>query len=111
MSARVLGNKYHNIKTDGYDSKAEARKAAELSLLQDAGIISDLAEQVEFELLPKQNPIYPRGLVYRADFVFFTKEGKRVILDVTGYKTAIYVLKKRLMKQLLGLDILEEWNG
>ncbi len=45
-------NKYHNIKTRGYDSAHEAERARVLHLLEKAGKIRDLREQVRFELVP-----------------------------------------------------------
>ena len=48
------GNKLHAEKTDGYDSKKESKRAAELRLMEQAGEISNLREQVRFELIPAQ---------------------------------------------------------
>lgn len=48
------GNKLHAEKTDGYDSKKEAKRAAELRIMEQAGEISNLREQVKFELIPAQ---------------------------------------------------------
>jgi hypothetical protein len=45
-------NKYGAIKTRGYDSAHEAERARELHLLEKAGKIRDLREQVRFELVP-----------------------------------------------------------
>lgn len=50
-----MANKYGAVKTRGYDSKKEAQRADELRLLERAGEISELQEQVRFELIP---PIY-----------------------------------------------------
>ena len=44
--------KYNNIKYKGYDSKREYYRAQELKLLEKKGVISDLQEQVKFELIP-----------------------------------------------------------
>lgn len=45
-------NKYGAVKTRGYDSAHEAERARELHLLERAGKIHDLREQVRFELVP-----------------------------------------------------------
>lgn len=45
-------NKYGAVKTRGYDSAHEAERARELHLLEKAGKIRDLREQVRFELVP-----------------------------------------------------------
>ena len=46
--------KYHNVKTRGYDSAKEAERARVLHLMERAGKIRDLREQVKFELIPAQ---------------------------------------------------------
>lgn len=38
-------NKYRNVKTSGYDSKREHRRALELRLLMQSGEITELREQ------------------------------------------------------------------
>ena len=48
------GNKYKNVKTkDGFDSGKERKRFLELELLQNAGIITSLNNQVSFELIDK----------------------------------------------------------
>ena len=53
-----MKSKYHSKKViwngNTYDSKKEARRHAELLLLERAGKISDLQTQVKFELIPSQ---------------------------------------------------------
>ena len=96
-------SKYRNRKTelDGvtYDSKKEARRAAELNLMLKNGEIITLARQVRFRLT--------KGIEYVADFVYTTKDGEQIIEDVKGMKTDVYKLKKKLMKELRGIEILE----
>ena len=56
--------KYRNrttvIEGDVFDSKKEAARYAELSLLQRAGRISDLRRQVKFVLIPAQYEEFER---------------------------------------------------
>ena len=55
-------NKYHAVKTRGYDSAHEAERARVLHLLEKAGKIRDLCEQVKYELIPAQyENDHPRG--------------------------------------------------
>jgi len=96
--------KYHSIKTNGYDSKAEAKRAEELKLLQRAGKISDLQEQVHFELIPKQAG--ERAVIYKADFTYW-ENGSLVVEDVKGMKTREYVIKRKLMLHVHGIRIRE----
>ena len=96
-------SKYGNKKTefDGitYDSKKEARRAAELNLMLKSGEIVTLARQVRFRLV--------QGIEYVADFVYTTKDGTQIIEDVKGMKTDVYKLKKKLMKEIHDIEIIE----
>jgi hypothetical protein len=44
---------------------------------------------------------------YKADFVEKLKTGEWQIVDVKGFKTSEYKLKKKLLKAVYGLDITE----
>lgn len=103
MPTSQTKNKYQNRKTelDGvtYDSKKEAKRAAELNLMLKSGEIVTLARQVRFRLT--------KGIEYVADFVYTTEDGAQIIEDVKGMKTDVYKLKKKLMKELRGIEILE----
>jgi len=101
-------SKYGAIKTDGYSSKREAKRAAELKLLARAGIIQDLKEQVVFELAPsvvvqcrKRPP-----LRYIADFSYMEK-GRLIIEDCKGFRTPEYRIKRHLMMSVHGVEIKE----
>lgn len=107
-------SKYHARKTkvDGimFDSKREAARYKELQLLERAGEISGLERQVSFELLPpfthKGRKV--RGIQYRADFTYTTKEGEYIVEDVKGVRTQAYKLKKKLFEfRYPDLDIKE----
>jgi len=99
-------NKYFAKKTGGYDSKKEAKRASQLELLQKAGVITDLAEQVPFII---QEPLKhksgnERGIKYLADFVYFDTEKKSwVIEDVKSpitKKLSTYIMKRKMVKKL-----------
>lgn len=124
-------NKLNAVKTDGYASKREAERAAELRWLQRAGKIRDLREQVEYVLIePKYEeiprigkrgkPIKPkrvcveRGLKYVADFVYVDcKTGETVVEDAKGYKNTsaatyrLFVQKRKLMLEKYGIKVVE----
>lgn len=92
-----LSSKYRSQKTDGYASKKEARRAGELRLMQSAGAISELREQVTYEILPSMPVINCwKPLRYIADFAY-KQDGVEVVEDVKGFKTREYRIKKRLM--------------
>lgn len=100
----IRASKYRNKKTNGYDSKKEAQIAADLKILANAGEIQDLREQVEFELFPKRGKMRP--IKYRSDFVYY-ENGNRHVVDVKGYRTDVYKLKKRMMLEILGIEVEE----
>jgi hypothetical protein len=102
-------SKYGSVKTelDGitFDSKAEAKRYAELKILARGGLISDLKLQPKF-------PLEVNGLVvatYIADFSYRAGTQGLVIEDVKSEatKTPVYNLKKKLMKALHGIEIVE----
>lgn len=99
-------SKYGNIRfqMDGFsfDSKAEARRYAELKILLRQNKIRDLELQKEYELVPAYRDAITgkmiRPVYYKADFVYYDIENeKTVIEDVKGYKTDAYKIKKKLM--------------
>ena len=105
-------SKYRAVRTNGYASKREAKRAAELRLLFTSGVILDLREQVAFDLLPAAPVLgYKQPLRYVADFCYRDFMGgivgPEIVEDVKGIRTPVYKLKKRLMAQLLGITITE----
>ena len=111
MAAR--GNsKYHARKTtiDGiqFDSAKEAKRYTKLRDMQEAGEIQGLRLQVPFEILPsfECDGVKYRGMKYVADFVYY-RDGKVVVEDCKGFKTAEYKLKKKLMAYINHVNIKE----
>jgi len=90
--------KYRNVKTNGYDSKKESVRANELKLLERAGHIAELCEQVTFELQPsfKCNGKTERAIKYIADFTYL-KNGNLFVEDVKGFKTDVYKMKRKVL--------------
>jgi hypothetical protein len=107
-------SKYNAQKTtvDGitYDSRKEAQRAQELRLMLKAGVISNLREQVPYELIPAQKNEYgkiiERAVIYKADFVYDEK-GKTVVEDTKGVRTKEYIIKRKLMLYEYGIRIRE----
>jgi hypothetical protein len=99
-------SKYRNIRTkvDGIEfaSKKEAARYSELRLLERAGKISGLKLQVPYPIEINHVKI----CTYRADFVYLTRPGL-MVEDVKGAKTPLYRLKKKLMRAIYGIEILE----
>jgi len=91
-----------------FSSNLEFTRYLDLHNLEIYGDISDLELQPRFPIKIK-NPQGVEILVttYVADFRYKNKEGKEVVEDVKGFKTAIYRLKKKLVKAYYGISILE----
>ena len=94
-------SKYSSAKTDvdgiRFDSKKEAEFYAELKLREKAGEISDLRLQPRYLLQEafKHDGKQYREIEYVADFEYI-ENGETVVIDVKGFKTAVYMLKKKL---------------
>lgn len=107
-------SKYHARKTvvDGieFDSRREANRYAELKLLQRAGEITDLMRQVTYVLIPRQpkpSGGYERPVTYTADFAYLDRDGHTVVEDVKGVKTQQYIIRRKLMLYIHGVEVIE----
>lgn len=127
MEKPQKASKYHSKKTeiDGiiFDSSKEARRYAELKILEKAGEIKDLILQERFELLPtqrepdiigprggiKKGEVIEKGVYYTADFSYTTKTGERVVEDVKSpaSRTQQYILRRKMMLFFHGIRIKE----
>jgi hypothetical protein len=100
--------KFKNVKTNGYDSKKEARRGVTLAMMQKIGVISNLREQVRYEVIPKQQG--ERATAYIADFVYTDERGETVVEDVKSEvtrKLPAYIMKRKLMLLVHGIKIIE----
>lgn len=90
--------KYRNKKTNGYDSAKEAKRAFDLMMLEKAGRISELQEQVTFILQDKfkRDGKTERAITYVADFVYM-QDGNKIVEDVKGFKTDVYKIKRKML--------------
>ena len=104
MEAEAM-SKYRAIRQGKYASKRESRRAADLALLQRIGEITDLEEQVKYELIPKQDG--ERAVTYTADFRYRDKDGKLHVEDSKGMKTQQYVIRRKLMLWVHGVKVEE----
>lgn len=103
-----------------FDSQKEYRRFCELCLLERAGKVADLQRQVKFVLIPaqhepdtigarggvKRGKLLEREVSYVADFVY-TEDGKRIVEDTKGFRTADYILKRKMMLYFHGIKIKE----
>ena len=98
-------NKFNANMDNRRRSKKERERAAELKLMERAGMIHNLSEQVRFVLIPAQHDENGKLILQRAeywaDFTYYDADGNFVVEDVKGYKGGdaykLYLLKKKLM--------------
>jgi hypothetical protein len=104
-------SKYGNNKKeiDGimFDSTKEANRYCVLKVRLKAGEIGLLEVHKDYILMVEGKRICK----YIADFVYvLTKTGERVVEDVKSEatrKAKVYRLKKKMMKEILGIEIIE----
>lgn len=124
-----MRNKYHAKKktVDGitFDSTSEANYYEKYRDMEKAGEIQNLRLQVPYELIPAiweeydevvhlktkdkvvhRRKLKQRAVTYIADFVF-DQDGQTKVIDVKGRKTKEYILKKKMMLALKGIEITE----
>lgn len=109
-------NKYRNRKVNSYDSAKESRRAFELKMLEKAGEISALQEQVKYELIPAQYEMVngkrkcvERAVSYYADFTY-VKDGETIVEDTKSpiTRTKDYIIKRKLLLYIHGIKITEK---
>lgn len=82
-----------------FHSKKEARYYGQLLLARKAGDLLFFLRQVPFHL--------PGAVTYRCDFLEFWKSGEVRFVDVKGFSTQTYKLKRRQVEALYPIKIVE----
>jgi hypothetical protein len=100
--------KYRAIPTEvegiRFASRMEARRYQELRLMERAGEISNLKLQTRWPLVVNGVKVCE----YRPDFEYDdARTAQHVVEDTKGAVTSVYRLKKKLMKAVHGVEILE----
>lgn len=105
-----------------FDSKKEGMYYLKLKEMEKKGEISNLRLQVPYELLPALyhdevvhlktkdkvvRKLVQRAVHYVADFVY-EKDGKDIVVDTKGMRLSDYKLKKKMMRAILGIEIIEQ---
>lgn len=91
----------NRVEIDGikFDSQKEADYYNELKVRLTAREIKGFCRQAEFILAP--------NLRYKADFIVFNKDGSVDVVDVKGFKTDVYKIKKKVFEDKFDLKIIE----
>lgn len=99
-----MRHKFHAIRTvlDGikFPSKHEGRVYEDLKMRQMAGEIVFFLRQVPLHL--------PGGVRYVVDFLTFGADGLVRFIDAKGYRTPMYIAKKKILESIYPIQI-EEW--
>lgn len=106
--------KYNNTKktVDGitFDSILEARRYTVLKSRLEAGTISDLRLQPHYTIMEGYKDLsgtYIRPVQYIADFSYINADGKRIVEDTKGVRTEAYAIKRKLVRDRFGVEIVE----
>lgn len=90
-----------------FDSSREAERFVSLVLEQRAGGISGLTVQRAFELhVTTPTGVKVRVGSYVSDFTY-VRDGRGVVEDAKGVRTAVYKLKKRHVEAEYGIQVVE----
>lgn len=111
MSVAVRKYRNRKVRFEGmtFDSEKEKKRYVQLRTLERAGVISGLKRQVRYELIPSQRQngkVIERACSYYADFVY-EQNGQTVVEDTKGMRTPEYVIKRKLMLWIYGINIRE----
>jgi hypothetical protein len=99
----MVRHKFHATRTeiDGikFSSKREAAYYQQLQLAVKSGELLFFLRQVPFHL--------PGGVRYCVDFVEFWKNGEVRFVDTKGFRTPMYIAKKKIAESLFPITIIE----
>jgi len=106
-----MKSKYGNIKTEyngnSFMSKKEANYAQTLDLLKKAKNPADQVVSYEIQV-PYLIEINNKKICkYLADFKVLYADGHIEVVDVKGFRTNIYKLKKKMVEATYGIEIKE----
>jgi len=108
-TAQELGlvgkSKYNNRKITyqglTFDSKKEFEYYLILKDKEKRGLVFNIKRQVPLEIQPAftdKTGVKHRAIIYKADFVYTDRlTGTERYIDVKGFKTEVYKLKKKLL--------------
>lgn len=103
--------KYGNEKVDYngmiFDSKREADYAKKLEYLKHAHELKERVTRIEYQVpysITAKNKVVA---TYFADFRVTYGDLYQEVIDVKGYRTPLYILKKKLVEALYNIKIIE----
>ena len=101
-------NKYHAVRTmnqDGTwsDSKKEARIDGKMMLLKHDPTVAAIERKNKYPLVVNGEHCGN----YICDWTVYRKDGSREVYDAKGVKTPVYNLKKKLMRAIHKIEVIE----
>ena len=106
LEARIGGGKYRVARKDErtvdgitFASKRELSRWRTLCDMKRAGIVKMILRQTPFHL--------PGNVKYLADFTVFYTDGRVEFEDSKGAKTQTYIIKRKMVKAIYGVEIKE----
>lgn len=104
-------SKYGNTRTEYngrvYDSKKEADYARTLESLRHAHDIGHRVVRIEYQVPYKITAKQKVVATYFADFRVTYGDLRQEVIDVNGVRTAVFILKKKLVEALHDIKIIE----
>lgn len=102
MSKTKYGSKKTEVDGHTFDSKAEARYYEQLKWLLEHKEIKSFRLQPRYTLLEsfKKNGKTFRKIEYIADFEITHLDGSIEVVDVKGFETPVFALKRKLFEKL-----------
>ena len=97
---RKFGNKIVETEDGKFNSKIEHRRWLVLKKAQADGLIYGLEREVEFSMDIGTDTICK----YYADTTYM-KDGEFIVEDVKGVRTAVFNLKRKMLRIFYGLEI------
>lgn len=85
------------------DSKKEARLDARMMDLKLEPDVEKVERKVKYPLIINGHDCG----YYESDWTVYRKDGTSQVYDAKGFKTPVYRLKKKLMKAIHGVEIIE----
>lgn len=86
-----------------FASEHEGLTYLELKARRDLGEIAGLRLQVPYHILVNGQKV----CTYQASFVYWDRHGREHVVDARGYRTAVYRLKVKLLRAVLGIEVEE----
>lgn len=100
-----MANKYgaKKVKLDGhmFDSKRESEYYIKYRQMVDDGQLASMELHPKFilqEHFRDSNGKMERAITYKADFLLTYPDGKKLAVEVKGFKTRDYILRRKMFK-------------